>query len=278
MTKRDTAGSLDDGQVASAGSSVGEEKARRHVQSVNIGWNLLKVLTDSSAPMSLKQLSQGSGLSPSQAHLYLTSLQMVGVVKQDGDTGRYDLGPYALELGLAALRRIDILTIARPIMSDLRDATKEAVFLTVWGNRGPALIYRLDGTAASSRTLRVGYVLSLSTSATGRVWAAHMPESETHTVLQQEWEADPSAQMSDEAWRTALAECRREGMSGRVSDEGFGVLCAPVFDHEDTIRAAISVTGPQNRVDLSPQGDLASALRSATQQFSHQLGRPDPDI
>lgn len=274
VTKQ-TAGASENNRGAENGSEAEEKKVRRHVQSVNISWNLLKVLAASTAPMSLKQLSQGSGLSPSQTYLYLTSLQMVGAAKQDGETGRYDLGSYALELGLAAIRRADILPIARPIMSDLRDAVRESVFLTVWGNRGPALIYRLDGSDASSRTLRVGFVLSMSGSATGRVWAAHLTESETDDALREEWDADPAARLSDAVWGAELDLCRREGMAGRISDEGFGALCAPVFDHENTIQAAITVTGPQVRMDLSPDGDLASALRNATNAMSRQLGRPD---
>jgi len=43
----------------------------------------------------------------------------VGLVEQDQTSGRYDLGSFSLELGLAAMGRLDPVRLATPILEDL---------------------------------------------------------------------------------------------------------------------------------------------------------------
>jgi hypothetical protein len=55
----------------------------------------------------LKDLAAAAGMSAAKAHRYLVSFQRLGLVTQDPRSTRYDLGPAALQLGLAALARLD---------------------------------------------------------------------------------------------------------------------------------------------------------------------------
>ncbi|MFX4520386.1 hypothetical protein ABTA72_19560, partial [Acinetobacter baumannii] len=90
----------------------------------------------------------------------------VGIVRQETDTGCYALGPYALKLGMAAIEQFDVFTAARPAMTELATTIGHTVFLGVWGNRGPTIIYRVEGGASRPIIeLRVGSVLSLLRSA-----------------------------------------------------------------------------------------------------------------
>ena len=83
------------------------------IQSVEVSASLLRALADLSGPMTLTNLSKGARMSLSKAHKYLASFIRVGLVRQDNATGRYMLGRFAAEIGLAALRNIDIVDISQ---------------------------------------------------------------------------------------------------------------------------------------------------------------------
>jgi DNA-binding IclR family transcriptional regulator len=51
----------------------------------------------------------------------------MGLVEQDANTGRYDLGEFALELGLASLARLDPVRLAGPVLDDLCERIGETV-------------------------------------------------------------------------------------------------------------------------------------------------------
>lgn len=94
-------------------------------------------------------------------HFYLVSLLGIGVVHQDANTGHYGLGPYTLKLGIAGLEQFDIFTASRDRLVGLANDIGHSVFLGVWGNHGPTIVFRADGIHSRSVfELRVGSVTS----------------------------------------------------------------------------------------------------------------------
>jgi len=76
------------------------------IQSILLGFRLLRGITDSDTPVSLKVIAAAGSMSPSKARMYLISLIETGLVVQKAETGFYALGPYALYLGTRALQRM----------------------------------------------------------------------------------------------------------------------------------------------------------------------------
>ena len=71
---------------------------------------------------------------PAKAHRYLVSFIRMGLAEQDAQTGRYDLGEFALRLGLVGLARMDPVRLGVPVLADLCDEIEETCALAVWGN------------------------------------------------------------------------------------------------------------------------------------------------
>lgn len=67
----------------------GEEKQRLGIQSIEVGFRLLDVLTNEPRAMMLRDLAQRAGMTPAKAHRYLVSFLRLGVVAQDPLSGRY---------------------------------------------------------------------------------------------------------------------------------------------------------------------------------------------
>src|SRR5215510_589472 len=81
---------------------ISEGDGRKGVQSVDIALAIVRVLERSRGALTLTQIGQSMSEPASKMHHYLVSLIRNGLVTQKED-GRYDLGLYAIQLGLAAL-------------------------------------------------------------------------------------------------------------------------------------------------------------------------------
>ena len=141
-------------------------KARAGIQSVEVGFTLLDVLARSAGPLMLRDLAAAAGMSAAKAHRYLVSFQRLALVVQDARTTFYDLGPAALNLGLASLSRINAVKLARERAGPLMLELGHTVALAVWGNRGPTIVHWEEAPPAVTVSLRLKRV-ALRASGTG---------------------------------------------------------------------------------------------------------------
>ena len=127
--------------IAEAGrTGEAARDAKRGIGSIEIGMRLLDVLTTADGPMQLKQIAEASEMAPAKVHRYLASFIAAGMVTHTGETGRYDLGPMALRVGVAALRRFDVIERACTGLAGLRDEIHATCFISTWSDKGPIII------------------------------------------------------------------------------------------------------------------------------------------
>lgn len=165
---------------------TGEEKVRSGIQSIEVGFRLLDVLTGEPRAMMLRDLAQRAAMSPAKAHRYLVSFQRLGLVSQDPVSGRYELGGFALQMGLARLARVDGVKLARIALTALRDQLDQTVGIAVWGNQGPTIVHWMESSHPAKASLKLGDVMPLLGSATGLVFAAYLPRGKTAAMIERE--------------------------------------------------------------------------------------------
>ncbi len=163
------------------------EKVSRGIQSIELGSALLAQLAQHARPMPLKDVARGAGMTAGKAHPYMASFLKVGFVTQT-EAGHYELGPLALQLGLARLRRLNPVREASPLVEELATTTGHSVALAVWGNLGPTIVRLEEPAEPLHINLRTGTVMSLSSTATGRLFAAYMPPKVVERLLERELE------------------------------------------------------------------------------------------
>ncbi|MEY4471420.1 MAG: hypothetical protein RIT20_1761, partial [Pseudomonadota bacterium] len=177
------------------------ERERAGIQSVEVGFALLDVLAQAPAPLMLRDLAAAAHMSAAKAHRYLVSFQRLGLVLQDSSSTRYELGPATLRLGLATLSRLDAVKMARERLPAVIEATGHTMALAVWGNRGPTLVHWQETPLAMPVSLRLGDVMPLLSSATGRCFAAFVSHGGA---------ADKTAPMIEEELALARKVGRRD--------------------------------------------------------------------
>jgi DNA-binding IclR family transcriptional regulator len=258
---------------------TGEEKLRSGIQSIEVGFRLLDVLTHEPRAMMLRDLAQRAGMSPAKAHRYLVSFLRLGVVAQDPLSGRYELGGFALQLGLARLARVDGVKLARIALAELSDRLDLTVGIAVWGNQGATMVHWMESSHPAKASLKLGDVMPLLSSATGLLFAAYLPSSKTAAMLEREL-ADSRRVSHRDGPRTreevdsVLAQVRRQ-QAARV--EGMllptiHAFCMPVFDSTGELALGLVALGHEGAFDISWGGEIDTALRECAQKLSYELG------
>jgi DNA-binding IclR family transcriptional regulator len=257
------------------GLATRRQKARKGIQSIEVGQRLLEVLASAPGPMALGELADAASMPPSKAHRYLVSYCRGGLIEQEGESGHYGLGRFALDLGLAALGRLEGVSVALPVVRDLAKRLDQTVALAVWGNQGPTIVRWVGGDSPVTATLRVGSVMPLSRSATGQAFLAHLPENRWLLLLKREL-ADNTRQgirpQSVAELSDRLRDIRTSGMS-HASEfiAGISGMAAPIFGDQGSMVLALVTLGYSAGFEPR-QGEIRAALHQAAQQLSRRLG------
>ena len=242
--------------------------AARRVKSIEVGFRLIRALEALDGYRPLKEIAAAAGMSASKAYLYLASFADEGLVHQNPETGHYGLGPFATQIGLSAIRQLDVVGLAREELAPLRQATACAAYVCVWGSRGPTIVLKVDGEYQGSMVVRIGYVLPLLRSSTGRVFLAWRAGAEADMVMAvDQMTSDPDDDPPDAAtlrqrmsmivdtvrsrgyaftdWDTV----QEENLGVRYPiNAGFAALSAPIFDYSGALAASLTLLGPQRLI------------------------------
>ena len=171
---------------SSVAEDVEETKDRRGIQSIEVGGQLLLALGRTGKPMVLKELALEAGMPAAKAHPYLVSFARLGLIEQDLLTGRYELGPQLLQLGLISLQRLKPVRIATKEIATLSMDIGHTVAIAVWGDMGPTIIWVRESSHALHINVRTGTVMSLLNTATGLVFAAFLPPKVVEGMIRTE--------------------------------------------------------------------------------------------
>jgi DNA-binding IclR family transcriptional regulator len=216
---------------------------RRGIQSVDFLGKVLRAMANAPGPLNLKTLSSDTDVPAAKLHRYLTSLIRIGLATQQEKDGRYDLGPLAIRLGLAAMARRNIVDAAEKALNNVLDRHGLTGHLSVWSEHGPIIIRTHHGGVPLVTSLGLGRVLPVTRSATGLVFLAFLPEAATAAAVRHEL----SAGSKRAGLESAVAQTRDRGIGfvdGTVIP-GLSALSVPVFDFDGSLACALTATSAE---------------------------------
>lgn len=245
-------------------------------RSTVLAFAILKALIAAGRSATLRDLAKAVQLTPSRTHRFLAGLIKVGVVTQNRESGKYDLGPGLIELGMNALRRVDVIKLGIEATEALAADTGLVSILCIWGGDGPTVIKWAQGKMISAFHIREGVGLPLLTTATGKVFLAFLPAHQTEKIV-----ADQIQSLNVAGATVELAEIermkaaiRRKGIAsshGKTYPEFTAVSC-PVFDHNGGIKLALTLMGDSSVQPVDEDGAVAATLKSAARELSAKIG------
>jgi DNA-binding IclR family transcriptional regulator len=248
-------------------------KERPGIQSVEVAARILAGMTRAHASLPLKEIARLAGMHPGKVHRYLVSLTRSGLVAQEPASGHYGIGPQAIALGLAGLQSVSAVRCAAEYLPRLRDETAETAILALWTSAGPIVVQIEESGRPVFMNIRVGSILPVLTSATGRVFAAHLAKDLAARFIAEELKRG-HLQLSERDVDRLLETVRVEGwakIEGLVVPS-VAAIAAPVLDHRGGIAASVGILGQVE--DLrDPAGTSAAAiLAHIAREMSARLG------
>jgi DNA-binding IclR family transcriptional regulator len=239
---------------------------------------LLQVVGDRHA-LRVAEAAEILGVARSTAHRLLSALRRRGFVMQDRPNGAYRPGPALYEIGLAAVSRIDIRRVARPVLEQIREETEETVSLAVL----EGTTVRFVDCAESRRSVRVGnrtgIVRAAHASAVGKAILAGLSDAE----LDRRYPGDdlpPATQAAltdPAALRAELAEVRVQGYALNWEESAEGV-CAVAVALRDTVGqplAGLGIAAPSARIGSGDKlRELAPVLVRGAALVLERLATP----
>lgn len=254
-------------------------KAQQGIQSIEVGARILQALARAPRAQMLRDLAAAAQMPPAKAHRYLVSFARMGLIEQHAETGLYDLGPFALELGLASLARIQPVTLAGPVLAQLCEEVGQTVAVAVWANHGPTIVRWLGADTPVSASLRVGAVMPLTRSATGQTFLAFQPPQSLAPLLKKELAENSRFGLTpttrEDAERLMEEIRRRKYAYTSEFIPGISGIAAPVFDHSGSLALALVALGYTKPFEATLEKNAAALLRSAA-ALSERLGAPRP--
>ena len=221
----------------------------------------------------LSELARDLGMTKNHAFRVLKTLESRGFVRRVAE--RYRVGVRAFEIGQLAVRQLDVVRVARPIMHHLHEQTGETVHLAVLDNLEAVCVDRIESRHPVRLSAEVGRRFPMHPGACPKVLLAFLPEEEQLLVLARGLPAFTRHTLTDAAaLRRELADIRRDGFG--VGDEdldlGAAAVAAPIRDWSRQVVAAISAAGPIARVKTRLSTALRDQVVAAAEQISSQLG------
>ncbi|MDQ1688380.1 MAG: hypothetical protein QOK42_1355 [Frankiaceae bacterium] len=212
-------------------------------------------------PASLATLVERSGLARPTAHRLAVALEHHGLVARDA-AGRFTLGPRLSQLASTA-GEDRLLSVAQPVLVRLRDTTGESTQL--FRRRGSVrlCVAAAERSSGLRDTVPVGSVLPMTAGSGAQVLLA--------------WEdMEEVADLVEEARFpvTSLTAIRKRGWASSVAEREAGVasVSAPVFGPDNRVVAAVSVSGPIERLTRQPGRVHAPSVLAAGAALSRALG------
>jgi DNA-binding IclR family transcriptional regulator len=202
--------------------------------------SLLLVQVIAQGPCSLADLVERSELSRATVHRLAVALEAHGMVRRTGD-GRFALGLHLVALGRAATEQFPLAEAAGPALTQLRDATGESVQLYVRDGEQRVCIAALESPHGLRTIVPVGAALPMDLGSAGRAL---------------------SGEASRHGWHHTVAE----------REAGVASVSAPVHDGDGSVLAAVSVSGPIDRLGRSPGRRHGDAVLGAARAIEASIG------
>jgi IclR family transcriptional regulator, carbohydrate utilization repressor len=242
------------------------------IQVIERMFALFEVLSSREEAISLKEISEKTGLHPSTAHRILNDLAMGRMVDRP-ESGSYRLGLRLLELGNLVKGRLNVRDAALPAMRELHKLTQQTVNLSV--RQGDEIVYveRAYSERSGMQVVRaIGGRAPLHLTSVGKLFLAF---DDPQRVRQYATRTGLAGQTKNSftqlpTLERELAKCRQYGVARDNEELELGVRCmaAGIYDDQSRLVAGLSISAPADRINE----EWLPRLQATANEISVALG------
>ena len=246
------------------------------VQSLVRALTLLNRLAAADEGVTLTEVAQEVGLSPSTAHRLLTTLEQERYVHFDAERRLWSVGVQAFVAGNAFLKTRSLVGIARPHMRSLMEESGETVNLAVEDRAEAIYLAQVECRQMMRAFARPGARVPLHCSSVGKALLSVMPDGMLAKVLHRQGLPRVTLKTitTTTALRDDLARTRERGYAVDDEEHAVGLRCvaAVIFNENAEAVAALSLSGPMARILDERIAVLGDLVRRRADAVTAQLG------
>jgi DNA-binding IclR family transcriptional regulator len=250
-------------------------------QTAHRALKILESFVGGTPSLSVAEVSELVDLTAPTTYRLLRALQAHQMVVWEKATRRYSLGPGVMRLANAILRRDDLLTVAQPILAELRETTGETASLHWLVGHERVCLIELVSPHQIRMASGLGQTYPLYAGAPGKAILAWLDKADVAAVV-----AAATAKLADRRTKTypvipaqvqlaaELERVRKRGYAISVGETvpGAGAIAVPLLDSSHRAFAAINLTGPVERWNLKIMRAAAPDLIRAAGQIMSFFG------
>ena len=243
------------------------------IQVIERMFALIDVLASREEAISLKEISEKTGLHPSTTHRILNDLA-VGRFVDRPEAGSYRLGMRLLELGNLVKARLNVRDAALSPMRELHKLTQQPVNLSM--RQGDEIVYieRAYSERSGMQVVRaVGGRAPLHLTSVGKLFLAHDEPQRVRAYAARTGLAGHTRNSITDISQLErdLARVRQTAIARDNEELELGVRCmaAGIFDDQDRLVAGLSISAPADRLEEA----WTERLRTTAAAISSSLGR-----
>ena len=248
------------------------------MQSLRKALSILKLFGGARSEWTAKEIIAELGFHKSSVQRLLAALEDEGFLTSISDYNRkYKLGMEIFILGKVANRDIDLSSLATPYLEELVAQANETAHLCIEDHGKSLYIAKVECDRSIRVASKTGARLPMHCTGVGKALLSAMPEDKIDRIILQHGliSYTPNTITSREKLFQALKIIKAEGIA--LDDEEFelGLRCvaAPIFGNEGEIIAAISVSGPVNRITNETVSIYSKYVKASAGKISSLMNR-----
>lgn len=235
---------------------------------------IFELLKDYPEGLTMKEIGESLGYAASSAFGLVRTLAEQGYLLEN-DNKRYTLGAKLIQLGAYASSYLDINKIAAPVLKRLMETLKETVFMAVLSGEEIVYVAKVDNYRSISTNARLGGRKPIYCTGLGKAFLTFMDEEERRELVER-LRFVPMTEHTitrKEDLYEQLSRFKEQGYAIDNEEIEVGLWCAaaPIFNSRGEMEAAVSVSGPTERMKGN-KDMIVSLLLEATREISEKLG------
>lgn len=243
------------------------------IQSLLRASQLLECFDDQHSELGIVQLGRMTGLNKSTVHHLVATLCAAGLLDKTS-AHRYRLNLHILTLGSRVMARLEVGGVADPVLRQLQATLQETIHLAVSENLTAVYIIKFESPRSIAMISRVGRGVPLHCSGVGKILLAYNTRLLSDVLSHELISYTPSTITSEHELSDHLHTVRRQGYAiddGEISD-GLMCIAAPVYNYANKVVAAVSASGPRQRMRAYPLAAIIAEVKRAAQAVSSEMG------
>jgi IclR family transcriptional regulator, KDG regulon repressor len=258
-------------------------QAKRLVPALVRGLDVLEFVRAADPPPSAAQLTRGLGLPRTSVHELIQTLVARGYLDElPGAPRRYRLGVRLFELGNVYAAGLDLAREGHAAAERVAAECQETVQVAIRDGTEVIYVAKVDSTHPVRMVSYPGARLPAHLTALGKMLLSAVPDDQLAALYPDGHELPgmtPQSIRSPDRLRQVLADIRRDGLSWDECESNPAVNCvaAPVYDHDQTMVAALSISVPTMRWSAAHAARYAELVRRGAADLSARLGHVSLD-